>query len=256
MSSPADVGLLSPVWAGTRAEELTSDDAVVRAMLRASAALLTALASSGVAPAAVGAAAPAVEALEVDARELALAAVAGGNPVIPLVPLVRAAVPSDVAEWVHFGATSQDVLDSALMLVASDVMVSGRGGPRDGGAGARRPRAVRARDVPLVGRTLDPAGAADDARDARRRLARRRARRAARGPRLHAPPGLARRSRRHGGGVRRPGGRRVRRLRECARDGPGDRSCRGTRGARRCCRCPTPSRPAAPPSARSPRTSW
>ena len=45
-----DVGLLSPVWAGTRAEALTSDDAVVRAMLRASGALLTALASSGVAP--------------------------------------------------------------------------------------------------------------------------------------------------------------------------------------------------------------
>ena len=153
MSSPADVGLLSPVWAGTRAEELSSDDAVVRAMLRASAALMTALASSGVAPASVGAAAPAVAALEVDARELALAAVAGGNPVIPLVPLIRAAVPSDVAEWVHFGATSQDVLDTALMLVATDVWHQ-----LDADLMALGDLLVdlceRGREVPVVGRTL------------------------------------------------------------------------------------------------------
>ncbi len=121
MSSTADVGLLAPVWVGTRAEALTSDAAVVRPMLRASAALLEALASTGIAPPSAAEAAPAVVARDVDVRSLALAAVAGGNPVIPLLTLVRASVPPDVARWVHFGATSQDVLDTALMLVATDV---------------------------------------------------------------------------------------------------------------------------------------
>jgi 3-carboxy-cis,cis-muconate cycloisomerase len=121
MSLPTDVGLLAPGWAGTSAESLTSDDAIVRAMLRAEAALLSALAATGLAPGSVGEAADGVAALHVDARELALAAVPGGNPVIPLVDLVRSAVPGEVAPHVHRGATSQDVLDTALVLVASAV---------------------------------------------------------------------------------------------------------------------------------------
>lgn len=46
----------------------------------------------------------------------------GGNPVIPLVAVLRARVAevdAEAAGWVHRGATSQDVIDTALMLVAS-----------------------------------------------------------------------------------------------------------------------------------------
>lgn len=121
MSSNADVGLLSPVSAGTAAEALTSDAALVSAMVRAEAALLRALASTGIAPAAVGEAADVVDTLEPDARRLALEAAGGGNPVIGLVRQLRAAVPADLAQWVHFGATSQDIVDTALMVAASDV---------------------------------------------------------------------------------------------------------------------------------------
>lgn len=118
----ADVGLLSPVCAGTVAESLTGDRALVAALLRAEAALLTALAGAGIAPRSAGDAAAALADVPVDARSLALDAVSGGNPVVPLVPLLRSAVPDEVAPWVHFGATSQDVLDTALMLLASDVL--------------------------------------------------------------------------------------------------------------------------------------
>ena len=41
-----------------------------------------------------------------------------GNPVEPLVRALREAVGGDAAEHVHHGATSQDVLDSATMLVS------------------------------------------------------------------------------------------------------------------------------------------
>src|SRR5699024_2821682 len=44
--------------------------------------------------------------------------VSGGNPVIPLIPRIRAELPADEAIWVHRGATSQDIMDSALMLLA------------------------------------------------------------------------------------------------------------------------------------------
>ncbi|MWB97220.1 adenylosuccinate lyase [Agromyces sp. MMS17-SY077] len=54
-----------------------------------------------------------------DPAVLAREAVAGGNPVIPLVGALKAAVPEDGRRWVHRGATSQDVLDSALMVVAA-----------------------------------------------------------------------------------------------------------------------------------------
>ncbi len=43
---------------------------------------------------------------------------AAGNPVVPLVRELTAAVAEPARPWVHHGATSQDVLDTALSLVA------------------------------------------------------------------------------------------------------------------------------------------
>ena len=103
----ADVGLLSPVSAGTAGERLTGDDAVLRAMLRAESALLRALVRAGIAPAQVETAADTVAAAEIDTRALALDAVSGGNPVIGLVRLLRERVGGDAAGWVHHGATSR-----------------------------------------------------------------------------------------------------------------------------------------------------
>ena len=116
----ADLGLLSPVSAGTASEAITGDRAVVAAMVRAESALVRALVETKLAPASATAAAEAIDAARADVRALALAATEGGNPVIPLVKQLRAAAGDD-AHWVHFGATSQDILDTALMLVGSEV---------------------------------------------------------------------------------------------------------------------------------------
>lgn len=111
----ADVGLLSPGSAGSPVDEATGDLAFLQAMLDAEVALAHALD----APAAVR------EEIEAAARSerfdlatLAARARAGGNPVIPLVADLTAAVGAEAAAWVHRGATSQDILDTALMLVA------------------------------------------------------------------------------------------------------------------------------------------
>lgn len=160
MSSPGEglaevavLGLLSPVVAGTTGERLTSDRSVVAAMVRAEASLVRALVRAGVAPVSAEPAAAAIADAEVDVRDLAERAVEGGNPVIPLVKVLRAAAAEESAGWVHYGATSQDILDTALMLVAGDVV-------RRIEAGLTRLAATLARmadehrSLPMVARTL------------------------------------------------------------------------------------------------------
>lgn len=122
-ASAGDSGLLSPVRVGSAVEEATGDPAFLQAMLDAEAALTRAQAALGQAPAAAaGAVAGAARAELYDVRELAVRARAGGNPVIPLVAGLTAAVARTdrgAAAYVHRGATSQDILDTAAMLVAA-----------------------------------------------------------------------------------------------------------------------------------------
>jgi 3-carboxy-cis,cis-muconate cycloisomerase len=119
----------SLLWPGDqRAGDLMSDAAVMRAMVAVEAAWLAALADLKVADATTGAAAAALElgglVSDDDVAGIAALAEAGGNPVIPLVSLLRSRVAEQspaAAEWVHRGLTSQDVLDTALQLALRDV---------------------------------------------------------------------------------------------------------------------------------------
>ncbi|MFI6182611.1 3-carboxy-cis,cis-muconate cycloisomerase [Nonomuraea sp. NPDC051191] len=110
-----DLGLLSPMRGGV---EATGDVAVLQAMLDAEAALTRVLAGLGRAPLEAADAVTAAARAELyDPAGLAARARSGGNPVIPLVADLRAAA-GPYGEHVHAGATSQDILDTALMLVA------------------------------------------------------------------------------------------------------------------------------------------
>ncbi len=114
----ADLGLLSPVWVGTAAEALTGDREVLEAMVAFEEALSRALVEHGLAPEV-----PVFDADGIDVRMLALDAVPPGNPTVPLVKALRGTVRDGVAaSWVHHGATSQDVVDTALMLVSTSVL--------------------------------------------------------------------------------------------------------------------------------------
>ncbi|WP_405825937.1 3-carboxy-cis,cis-muconate cycloisomerase [Streptomyces sp. NBC_00838] len=115
-----DAGLLAPGRAGSAAESATGDTAFLRAMLDAESALTRAQAAVGQAPAeAATAVTAAAAATHFDIHDLALRARGGGNPVIPLVADLTAAVGEKYGPYVHRGATSQDVMDTAAMLVAS-----------------------------------------------------------------------------------------------------------------------------------------
>jgi 3-carboxy-cis,cis-muconate cycloisomerase len=92
-------------------------------MLRVEAALAMAEARAGVIPAeAAEAIAARCDAANFDVNALAREARASGNPVIPLVRVLTDQVEGDAAGYVHWGATSQDVLDTASMLVARDAL--------------------------------------------------------------------------------------------------------------------------------------
>jgi 3-carboxy-cis,cis-muconate cycloisomerase len=105
------------LWPGDhRAGEHMTDRTLLRSMVAMEAAWLGALAAAGLAPA---------DAAHVDLSQLAdcddvealaVAAENSGNPVVGLVELLRQRAAPTVAVWIHRGLTSQDVVDTALML--------------------------------------------------------------------------------------------------------------------------------------------
>jgi 3-carboxy-cis,cis-muconate cycloisomerase len=112
--------LLAPLFSSTAMRAVCDDDAYLQHMLDFEAALARAEAKAGVIPA--SAAGPIGEACKADTFDLAAlaeSATRSGNPAIPLVKALTAAVrklDADAARYIHWGATSQDVIDTAAML--------------------------------------------------------------------------------------------------------------------------------------------
>ncbi|HKI93389.1 MAG TPA: 3-carboxy-cis,cis-muconate cycloisomerase [Gaiellaceae bacterium] len=99
--------------------EAVADEAWLEAMLEAERALAAAEAAAGVIPAeAATAIAAGCDPSLYDVEELAEQGRAVGNPAEPLVRALREQVGEEAASFVHRGATSQDVVDTAAMLVA------------------------------------------------------------------------------------------------------------------------------------------
>lgn len=109
----------APIFVPAELRQAVSDAAWLAAMLDAERALARASSLVGVVPAAAAAAiAGQCEPGRHDLEALLEQGRAVGNPAEPLVQALRERVGSAAARWVHFGATSQDVVDTAAMLVA------------------------------------------------------------------------------------------------------------------------------------------
>jgi 3-carboxy-cis,cis-muconate cycloisomerase len=153
-STPDTDALFDPVLAHGGVRAVTGDSAWLQAMLDVEAALAGAAADCAV----IGrddadAIAAVCNAARFDAAAIGRDATAAGNPVVPLVRALTAAVGARAAAQVHRGATSQDVLDTAAMLVARaavDVIVDDLAATAEAAAGLARTY----RDVPMAGRTL------------------------------------------------------------------------------------------------------
>jgi len=112
--------LLGPLFASPAMRAILADAARLQRMLDVQAALARAEATAGVIPAAsVATIAAACTAELYDVAALGEAAVAAGNLAIPLVKALTAEVAKRdeaAARYVHWGATSQDIIDTALVL--------------------------------------------------------------------------------------------------------------------------------------------
>src|SRR3984957_847562 len=112
--------LLAPMLSSAAMRAVCDDVACLQHMLDFEAALARAEAATGVIPAsAAGPIEQACTAGSFDLAALAEAATRSGNLAIPLVKALTAGVAkadADAARYVHWGATSQDVIDTAPML--------------------------------------------------------------------------------------------------------------------------------------------
>ncbi|OBK18377.1 lyase family protein [Mycobacterium asiaticum] len=147
------------LWPGDqRAGALMTDRALLQSMVAVESAWLDALAGAGLVP--VAKPDTALHHL-VDGRDcdmLADAAEDGGNPVIGLVTLLRQRATPTVAPWIHRGLTSQDVVDTALMLALHDVVKHLESQLAEQ-ISVLCALAVKHRATPMVARTLTQHGA-------------------------------------------------------------------------------------------------
>jgi 3-carboxy-cis,cis-muconate cycloisomerase len=156
MSSDASFNLLAPLFGDAEVGSYLSDRARLQAMLDVEAALAEVEAELGVIPRqSVAAIQAAAQADRFDLGAIATAAAGDGNLAIPLVRQLTHAVEAidrDAARYVHWGATSQDIIDTGLVLQLQ------RAVPPimrhlDRAAAAAAAHARRYVDTPMPGRT-------------------------------------------------------------------------------------------------------
>ena len=143
-----------PLFVPEELRDAVSGRAWLAAMLDVERALANAGSLAGVVPASAAAAiAEACASAAFEWEELLTEARAVGNPAEPLARALAASVADDVSRFVHLGATSQDVMDTAAMIVARRalelVLEEARRVARACAALARTYR-----DTPMAGRTL------------------------------------------------------------------------------------------------------
>jgi 3-carboxy-cis,cis-muconate cycloisomerase len=146
--------LYSGVFSRGDAAAAVSDSAWLRAMLDFEAALACACArleiiSTDAAEAIAGAA----DAAQFDVEAIGRAAAETGNPVVGLLSALRRVLPDAAADALHYGATSQDVVDTAAMLVAKRALEPILDDAAMAAACAAM-LAERHRDTAMIGRTL------------------------------------------------------------------------------------------------------
>lgn len=112
-------GLLSGLFAQGPVAAQTSELALLQAMLDVEVALMRALVKAGIAPAAAATeVAQAADASTFDLAAIGRGTADKGTPVPAMLSALRSRLSAEAAAHLHQGATSQDIVDSALMLVA------------------------------------------------------------------------------------------------------------------------------------------
>jgi 3-carboxy-cis,cis-muconate cycloisomerase len=151
------MNLLDPMVRWEPVAKLFRDDSYLQRMLDFEAALAHAEASSGIIPSSAANSIAAKCRVELfDKQKLAEAATTAGNLAIPLVKQLKALVAvenKDAAGFVHWGATSQDAKDTALVLQLREALAL-ISDDVDKSCGTLAKMADQHRRTPIVARTL------------------------------------------------------------------------------------------------------
>ena len=117
MTSVLDSSIFGPLFSDEAIGNLLTDAAQVRAMVEVEVALARAQARLGIIPqTAAERIANSTEAERIDLTALAKGTVRSGFPVIALVQEIRRLVGAEAASYVHWGATTQDIMDTGFVL--------------------------------------------------------------------------------------------------------------------------------------------
>ncbi len=147
-------GLFSGLFARGEAAQAASDRAFLQAMLDFEVALMNALSRAGLAPSGAAEELRGVaDASAFDLAELGRGSGRAGTPVPAMLKALRERLSDEAAAHLHTGATSQDVIDTAAMLVARralEPILSDLAGAADACAGLAREH----RETLAPGRTL------------------------------------------------------------------------------------------------------
>jgi 3-carboxy-cis,cis-muconate cycloisomerase len=114
--SALDSALTGPLFATEEMRAVFSDAARIAAMLRVEGALARAEAQAGLAPKSLAREIAEISAADFDLSEIGARTAEAGVPSIPFLKALEARLPDDAARGLHFGATSQDLMDTALVL--------------------------------------------------------------------------------------------------------------------------------------------
>src|SRR5260370_15743774 len=111
-----DSAILGQLFSDDEIATLLSDAAFVRALVEVEIALARAEARTGVIPANAAEQIAHAQAEKIDVAALAKGTARSGFPIIALVQELRKQVSADAAPFVHWGATTQDIMDTACVL--------------------------------------------------------------------------------------------------------------------------------------------
>lgn len=116
-----DSQIFGDMFASDAMRSIFSDVGTVSRYLAIEAALAKVQASLGIIPnAAADAIAQTIATLDVDMAKLRVSANNVGYPIVGVVNQIADACPSDAGQYVHWGATTQDIMDTAVVLQVRD----------------------------------------------------------------------------------------------------------------------------------------
>ena len=117
MTTPLDSKIFGPLFGDSEINELLTDEAYVRALVEVETALARVEGGLGVIPSsAAEQISNRAQWKKIDIAALAKGAIRSGFPTIALVQELRKAVGGEAAPYVHWGATTQDIMDTACVL--------------------------------------------------------------------------------------------------------------------------------------------